>query len=356
MIKKVGILALVVCLLISGTGLVRARGGLTIVDSSAEVSFPLKLTFNLSAQSDYDITDVRLHYVVGQESFAQITSEAYVEFEPATTVDVSWTLEMMRRGGLPSGSSVDYWWTVKDASGDEVTTTPVGVRFDDNRYSWNGLAQGKVTIFWYQGSEAFAQEVMSTAQQALARLAEDTGAHLERPVRIYVYGSTQDLHGAMIYPQEWTGGVAFTRFGVIAIGIAPDELAWGEGAIAHELAHLVVHQMTLNPYGGLPHWLDEGLAMYAEGPLDTRYAAYLNSAIEEGGLISVRSLSAPFSAYPERAILAYAQSYSLVEFLVSEYGRDRMLELLNTFEQGSTYDGALEKVYGFDMAHLDVLW
>jgi len=33
-----------------------------------------------------------------------------------------------------------------------------------------------------------------------------------------------------------------------------------------------------------------------------------------------------------------------------------MLKLLNIFEQGSTYDGALEKVYGFDMDGLDELW
>jgi len=33
-----------------------------------------------------------------------------------------------------------------------------------------------------------------------------------------------------------------------------------------------------------------------------------------------------------------------------------MLELLNTFKQGSSYDGALEKVYGFDTGGLDALW
>ena len=33
-----------------------------------------------------------------------------------------------------------------------------------------------------------------------------------------------------------------------------------------------------------------------------------------------------------------------------------MLELLLTFRQGSSYDAALEKVYGFDMDGLDALW
>jgi len=114
--------------------------------------------------------------------------------------------------------------------------------------------------------------------------------------------------------------------------------------------------MTFNPYNNLPTWLDEGLAMHTEGLLGPQYTTFLSKAIAEGSLISVRSLSSPFSAYTEQSLLAYAQSYSLVEFLISNYGSDRMLELLNTFRQGSSYDGTLEKVYGFDMDGLNTLW
>ena len=197
---------------------------------------------------------------------------------------------------------------------------------------------------------------MLTAQQALRRLTESTGAYLEKPVNIYIYASAQALQGAMIHPQEWTGGVAFTRYGVIVIGIAPNNLSWGKRAMTHELAHLVVHQMTLNPYGGLPTWLDEGLAVYAEGVPEPVYIASLDKAIAEDSLISVRSLSSPFSAYAEEALLSYAQSYSLVEFLTGSYGAGKMLELLNTFKQGSGYDQALSEVYGFDMDVLNALW
>ena len=358
MIKKASLLVLAVCLLLSilSPVLVEAQDGLTILDSSAQVEFPSRLVFNLSAQSDVDITDIRLHYVVDRASFAQVTSEIYIEFVPTTTVDVSWALEMVKVGGLPSGSKVDYWWTVEDAKDNKVETPPIPVQFDDIRYPWHSLTEGKVTLYWYEGEKSFAQEIMATAQQASERLAEDTGAYVEKPVEIYIYANSSDLRGAMIYPQEWTGGVAFTRHSTIAIGIAPDKLDWGKGAIAHELAHLVIHQMTFNPYGGLPTWLDEGLAMYAEGELSLGFAAYLDRAIAENSLISVRSLSSPFSAYAEESYLSYAQSYSLVEFLIGNYGQGKMLELLNTFRQGSSYDAALEKVYGFDTEGLDTLW
>lgn len=358
MIKKTGILALVVCLLLIllSPVMVQARSGPVILDSSFQAEFPARLSFNLSVTSDVDITDIRLLYTVDRSGFAQVTSEVYIEFAPDNTVAVSWTFEMVKVGGLPPGSIVDYWWIVKDADGGRIETAPSRIQFDDNRYSWRSLTEGEVTIYWYQGNDSFAGEIMLSAQQALARLTEDTGAYLEKPVKLYIYARTQDLQGAMIYPQEWTGGVAFTRYGIIAIGIAPDNLQWGKRAVAHELTHLVIHQMTSNPYNDLPTWLSEGLAMYTEGALGLEYTVYLDKAISEEKLVSVRSLSSPFSAYAGQSYLAYAQSYSLVNFLISRYGQTQMLELLLTFREGSSYDDALEQVYGFNMDGLDTLW
>src|SRR3972149_7875110 len=96
-----------------------------------------------------------------------------------------------------------------------------------------------------------------------AGLAHNTGAELKDPVRLYIYASSADLQGAMIFPQEWTGGVAFSEYGIVIIGITPDAagLEWGKGTISHELTHLVVNQVTFNPYNYLPTWLNEGLAM-----------------------------------------------------------------------------------------------
>jgi len=205
--KKAGIFALVVFLLavLLAPGLAQAQGGLKVLDSSAGATFPLELHFNLSAESDVNITDIRLHYTVDRESCADVTSEVYIEFEHDSTVDVQWSLDMRRVGGLPPGSSVEYWWTVEDTNGDKIETSPLRLEFEDNRYSWQSLTEDKVTIYWYEGEESFAGEIMSAAQQALARLAEDTGAYLKKPAMIYVYADSRDLQGAMIFPQEWTG-------------------------------------------------------------------------------------------------------------------------------------------------------
>lgn len=360
MIKRITPGILLVCLLavMVGPGSVRAGSELAIISSSAEMDFPMQMIFEVSAESDDIINDIRLCYTVNRLEHTRIIGESYVQFTPASSVTAQWVWDMRKTGGLPPGSSVDYWWIISDTSGTKLSTEQSRIYIEDDRYEWRHITEGEVTLYWYRGNNSFADELMEATQEALMRLADNTGAELEDMVSIYIYANSQDLRGSMIFPQEWTGGVAFTRYGIIAIGIEPNTggVEWGRGTISHELTHLVIHQLTFNPYSGLPTWLDEGLAMTSEGDLSAQFVSALNEASKNNGFITVRSLSSPFSAYAGESILSYAQSYKIVEYLIDVYGRDKMFELLNTFAEGSGYDEALEKVYGFDMDGLNDLW
>ena len=192
----------------------------------------------------------------------------------------------------------------------------------------------------------------------MSLLEDDIGAKPERTIEVYVYGSTKALQGSLIFPQEWTGGLAYTEYGIVALGISTDQLGWGEGVMAHEMAHLVVHQVTMNGYGlVLPTWLDEGLAMYAEGELTSDFVSALSSAAKRGRLISVQSLSSSFPADTASATLAYAESYSLVEYLLDHKGgKENMLDLLGAIRAGSGYVEALQDVYGLSIDQLDTQW
>ena len=354
MIGRIGLVVLALLLLLAPS-LINARSDISVLDSSVEAHFPTELIFNLEAESSADIVDARLHYQVDKMNYAAVVSEGWADFAPAASVETRWKWDM-RRASLPPGARVTYWWTITDADGAELETPPAVVHFEDDRYQWQNLTEGNVTIFWYHGGDDFARELMDTCQDGLARLTEEFGVYPERPISIYIYASSGELQGAMIFPQEWTGGVAFTEFGIIAIGISPDSIDWGKDALVHELTHLVVHQLLFSPYGSLPVWLDEGLAMYNEGELSPDFMYYLEKAISEGSLLSVRSLCSPFSSDPEKAYLSYAESYSLVEYLLDSYGGEKMLTLLTLFKQGSTYDEALTGAYGFTLDELDARW
>jgi len=359
MIRRIVLISSALLLLLIPS-LVAAGEDITVIDSDVDVNFPDQAEFTLEAESYVDIVDVRLCYQVDMMNYAEVVSEGWADFTPANKIEANWVWDM-ENASLPPGAEVTYWWVIEDADGNRLETSPEIMHFDDQRYPWQSLTStvlqdSTLTIFWYEGSDSFAQELMGTCQEGLVRLTEDIGTYPEKPIKIYIYASIGDLQGAMIFPQEWTGGAAFTAFSTIAIGIPPSELEWGKRALVHELTHLAVHQATFSPYGQLPIWLDEGLATYNEGELDPVFRSTLEEAILEDELISVRSLCSPFSAETEKARLSYAQSYSLVEYLLDNYGQDRMLELLTILKQGNTYDEALTETYGFDINGLDTHW
>jgi hypothetical protein len=289
-------------------------------------------------------------------NFANVTSEAWPVFSPSSDVKAQWTWDM-RKANLPTGAKVHYWWTVEDDADNVQTSEVYSVDFNDTRYQWQSISESPLTLYWYEGDKSFARELLDAGLQALDKLSGDTNSNLERPVTIYIYSSSGDLQGSMIFPNEWTGGVAFTEFSTIAIGVATNQLDWGKDALAHELGHMFTHQYTFSPYGeSLPTWLDEGLAMYAENNRDAYLDKTFQKAVEENKLISLRSLSSPFSAIPEVAYISYAESLSVVEYLINTYGRQDIFQLLTALKDGQTCDQALTAIYGFDQDGLEALW
>ncbi len=324
--------------------------------ASTQAAFPNSLTFKVHAQSDSNITQLRVHYKVDRQNFADVTSEGWAQFAPATTVDSQWVWDM-RKSGLPPGSQVEYWWTAVDATGKTGQTSPTKVSFSDDRHKWQTITSGPITLEWYNGSQSFANALLTAGTQGLQRIESDTGAIPQGQVTIYIYASAQDLQSAQLFAQQWEGGVTFGGYDIIAVGVPTSQLSYGQRAVPHELTHWIVGQITFNNYGaGLPTWLDEGLATYGEGQLSPDYQSALDSAIRSNQLISVRSLSSPFSAIAQQALISYGESNSIVTFMINTYGKAKMRELLGVFHQGSRYDDALMKVYGFNQDGLDSLW
>jgi hypothetical protein len=173
---------------------------------------------------------------------------------------------------------------------------------------------------------------------------------------VYVYENSSSIVDAVLYSQQWTGGLAFTNQNIILIAISSASMEVQAPGLSHELAHLLVAQESHSCFGDLPTWLSEGMAKYAEGSVTTEDQALIDAANNDGTLVSIRSLSSSFPASHGGASLSYAQSASIVTYLIEAHGWEKMQELMAVFKFGSSYDGALETVYGFDQIALDAFW
>ncbi len=334
---------------------VSAPSSLEVTDTGVIAQFPASLEFTVSAQGPQPVTDIRLLYQIDKMTYCPVVSESWASFQSSTDVNATWTWDM-RRSSLPPGAGITYWWKVRDAGGTTVETAPTTINFNDDRYDWHSVESSAVTLFWYEGDEAFAQQLLDVCDTAIETIATDIGAGVDRHVVFYIYSSADDLRNAMVYSQDWTGGVAFTDYGIIAIGIGPGDMEWGIRSLRHELTHLVVHSLTFNPFENLPTWLDEGLAMHSEGPASEPFVSVLRSAVLNNQLISLRTLNGPFSSDTQAAYLSYAQSLSVVSYLLDNYGPEAMHQLLMSLSRGETVDSALTQSYGSDLNGIETAW
>ncbi|MCJ7514088.1 MAG: peptidase MA family metallohydrolase, partial [Anaerolineales bacterium] len=328
-----------------------------IARNEAEASFPNAITFYLTASSPASIESVELEFGTDATACGESTARVVPDdFVPGTTVATEWTWDLRRTGALPPGTEVWWRWIVQDSAGGELTTPDQSIVVEDTQRSWRNTASDPIDLYWYTGDNRFADTLMGAAQAALVTIREATGVEYDGDIRLYVYGDSTEMQSATLFAPDWSGGLAFPEHSAVLAAIAPNELAWGQRAVAHELTHVVLGQYTFSCLDSTPTWVTEGLAMYAEGEPEEGLLSSLEEAVQEGTLLPVRSLSQGFSNDPYLSYLAYAQSYSLVDFLVGEYGPERMIALLDQFRQGSTEDQALQRVYAFDRDGLDAAW
>jgi hypothetical protein len=334
----------------------RAQSNLQVISNTASLTFPDSLDFQAEFQSASNITSAVLQYGVDQLTCGTVQAEAFPTFAPGTDVKVDWTWEMLQSGSLAPGSTVWWQWQVVDASGNQFTSPTKSILWLDNTHPWQVITGGNINLHYYDGGASFGQQLHDAAVKALTRLSQDVGVSTTSPVDIYIYANTSDLQSSILFAPSWAGGQAYPEDNIVIIGISPDQLTWGKSTEAHELTHVLVGHLTFSCLGFIPTWLDEGLAVYGEGGPQAGEQALFDQAKAAGQLPSLQSLAGRFSDEANRADVSYAEAYSVVNFMIKTYGRDKMTALLLDLRDGQTMDAALQAVYKFDTNGLEDAW
>jgi len=330
---------------------------ITVAEAQAILYYPDSIDFTLRASSAEEIVLAEVEYGLEITSCGTDINRAKPEdFEASTTVEALWTWDMRQTGSLPPGAQLWWRWHLVDAGGSEVRTPTETITWLDDIHAWQTVSESNLSLHTYNATQDMQRQLLQAAVNGADRLRGELGPLSADEVDLYIYDSTDAMREAILFEPQWTGGMAFAEFRTIILGISESDLEWGLDAVEHELAHVIVGNLVSACYSLLPTWLDEGLAMVAEGGLDPQSQALLDQALQDDAFYPARALSSGFTEDPSRASLAYAQSYSLVTFLLEQYGRDQLLDLLSASQAGSSPDSALMDVYGFDTDGLDRAW
>jgi len=329
--------------------------GIAVRSQTAQNQFPEGVVFNLLAGSDSPVAEVRLRYTIqtpdGSRAFGK------PECNEGLTFQCSFHLRSTGGTFLIPKTNITYSWAIRDQAGNVLETQPQVFTYEDDRFRWESLTEGNLTVWFYEADEERVRDLLRVGRQTLDRMGALLGASVEFPVKVLYYASAADMQPAILSQvlvpnggPVTLGEVVYSDTAVVSPDIVPLDI------LRHELTHVVVREALRGPFGDPPAWLNEGTAVYAQSrPLGDEQSA-LELAIRRNRPLSVRSLTSSSLAHSDNVSLFYGQSYSIVAFLIDTYGEEKFRQLFATFREGSTTDAALEAVYGFDQDGLEDAW
>ena len=328
----------------------------TVVSSSVESQFPEGMTFKLDVESELRIDDVRVTFEVGDRGTTQY---AYLELDQTTRPLVNGELfhrTNSRDRYIPPGTVITYWFEIIDENGDTHLTELETWRFDDARYEWEEVTLGTVTILYHGPVRTRAERLAEAAVESLGIMGPITGADVETPIVMTLYNNNAEMIEAVVARslassrELITEGQAFDSESVVLVLAGRSDI----GTATHEMTHILVARAA-NSSGSVPLWLNEGLAEYGNLDKTVSYERFLEWAIGTDRLIPLKNLRS-FPGDPNLTLVAYGQGRSAVNYMIEEFGAEKMALLLTTLGTGIGIDASLETVYGFGIDGFEDRW
>ncbi len=188
------------------------------------------------------------------------------------------------------------------------------------------------------------------------------------PVRVEIYDEVADLARVStltLREIETSGTIALCKWNRLMI-VSPKALVRGYpwlDTLTHEYTHFIVSRVSHN---SVPIWLHEGLAKFEErrwrgpagGGLSPSMEHLLAVALSKKHFITFEQMSPSMAKLPsqEDTALAFAEVYTVVEFLHGKLGWAGLRALLRELESGTPDQRALATVYGAPFTAFDRAW
>ena len=128
--------------------------------------------------------------------------------------------------------------------------------------------------------------------------------------------------------------------------------------LKHELCHLLLHQHVDNV--PIPRWFDEGIAQWtSNGVMDILHDqrdALLPKAAFSDRMIPLGALNKGFPGNANALRLAYEESRSFIDYIISTHGKPGLLEILRLMKNGATLRKAVIQALGTPLYKIEEDW
>jgi hypothetical protein len=241
------------------------------------------------------------------------------------------------------------------AAGQQIATKPA--RSASNAEAtpdWKLREGNNFVVHYLAGDEDLCEKISEGAERIRAELcrnwfAVESPADWNPKCRLFIHSSLS-TYSAATENRATSSGYSVThssRGRIVSqrIDLLKDGSDTLNAVMPHELAHVLLSNYFVRR--PLPLWAEEGLAVLAETPeIRNAHRKNLDTYARRGTLFSTQDIMG-MREYPtgEQRGVFYAQSVSLVEFLISRRGTPQFMEFLSLAgRQGS--ESVLKRMYG----------
>jgi hypothetical protein len=204
----------------------------------------------------------------------------------------------------------------------------------------------------------FVKTMLDYAERYYKELTEKLGFTLfdywtwDNRAKIYIYADQESYVRETGQP-SWSGGIA--AYDQKKIWTYPRGAGFFDSLLPHELGHIIFREVI--GARAVPLWLEEGVASYLEVAKRFGSEQMVMSALQGNTFISLTDLSR-IDGHALRSggnvELFYAESISVIKYLLEKFGVDRFNRLCEKIRDGRKIDDALVFAY-FDIRSVEDL-
>ncbi len=223
------------------------------------------------------------------------------------------------------------------------------------------LGKDEITAF-------YAGNVLEAALRNIGRELGYQHAESDEPILVEFYPDAfglADATGLTIREIQTTGTIAICKYHRVMI-TSPLAASAGYGwadTLAHELTHLIIAKASNNH---VPIWLHEGIAKYFETTwrgkpgeaLEPYGEKLLRRAVEKNSYVTFAEMHPSMAKLPsqEKAALAFAEVFSVLEFIQARFPHDKVGLLLRHLASSNDLDASLKATLGLSLNGLETAW
>lgn len=236
------------------------------------------------------------------------------------------------------------------------------------------LETAHFVVEYYAWDKAVVKEVASLMEQARDEVVKKLGRAPDKRSTVRLIPTAEVTPGAAS-GQELASyrrnikDMLINSPGSFGFGFYDPSAGWQKdlrGTLAHEYVHLL-NDCCFTPMAKMQDWMIEGIAVYSsEGGHTNGYMPSVIYAVQHDSLIPIRDTKSPpmekqdlehLTVLKQDTALAYGESASLVEYIVTHYGGlDGWWRLVDNYATTQDFDLSLKQVTGVTLEQFEKGW